>query len=223
MSTTSPKKPTKEALAQAARALELRGYRVVVEPSGGELPSFLEGYRPDLIAYGDQENLAVEFKADTQYASVRRSSDFAHLVEAQPGWRFVLAFASDDPASVGVERSTLSIDQALARIARSEELFAIGEEDEAFLLLWTAFEGALRRYAAAVDLVVGSMPPSALLRELYSLGEVSWGEFETAMEALKRRNIVAHGFQSDGGHESFQALADLARIVVQRALVPPQD
>lgn len=48
--------------------------RVIVEPTDVELPDFLKGFQPDLIAVGETESVVVEVKAGAQaYEEYRRT------------------------------------------------------------------------------------------------------------------------------------------------------
>lgn len=49
----------RRSLLKAVREYEAEGYRVLRQPSTFELPEFLSGLRPDLIAYRDNGNVVV--------------------------------------------------------------------------------------------------------------------------------------------------------------------
>jgi hypothetical protein len=51
--------------------LVAEGYRVVIHPKRDMLPTFLRGYQPDMVAYKDNKNLAIEIKAQSPVARVK--------------------------------------------------------------------------------------------------------------------------------------------------------
>ena len=50
-------------LDNAVRDYERKGYRVVKEPDPAALSDFLKDFRPDLLAYGDEETVVIEVKS----------------------------------------------------------------------------------------------------------------------------------------------------------------
>ena len=49
--------------------LEADGFRVVIHPKQDTLPTFLQGYRPDMVAYKENKKLAIEIAARAQGCS----------------------------------------------------------------------------------------------------------------------------------------------------------
>ena len=45
-----------------AREYKKKGYEVVMEPGSSALPSFLAGFRPDLLARNENETVVIEIK-----------------------------------------------------------------------------------------------------------------------------------------------------------------
>lgn len=76
-----------KSLDDAARAYEGRGYRVVKEPDTTQLPDFLAGFRPDLIAYGDRENIVIEVMSSAILPQSRDIVSLADVVNERPGSR----------------------------------------------------------------------------------------------------------------------------------------
>jgi uncharacterized protein YutE (UPF0331/DUF86 family) len=56
----------RQKLQEIAAEYEARGYDVLVEPRPEQLPEFLAGFRPDLVARGPNESVVVEVKVGTQ-------------------------------------------------------------------------------------------------------------------------------------------------------------
>jgi hypothetical protein len=63
------------------------------------------------------------------------------------------------------------------------------------------------------QLPLESLPPSTLIRELYSAGEIDRGQFESLMRFLPIRNQLVHGFRSQESPDVAQL-----RVLVQALL-----
>ena len=63
MKSTSVTERERRRLTSVAAEYEKRGYEVKVRPAGTDLPEFLAGFEPDLIATGKAESVVVEVKA----------------------------------------------------------------------------------------------------------------------------------------------------------------
>ena len=68
--------------------------------------------------------------------------------------------------------------------------------------MWSSVEGLLRRLGERALLPLASLPASALIRELYSAGEIGREQFDDLMRLLPIRNQLVHGFGSDEGIEA---------------------
>src|SRR5512132_328444 len=148
-----------------------RGYDVDVAPSGRAVPEFLGDFQPDLIARNPGEAVVVEVKVGTD-TSVERLRDVAERVNRQPGWRFSLVFVSPKQPDELVETRPAPLSVLQERTQNAEALLQAGQMEAAFLLLWSAVEGMLRLLGEHADLPIASLPPSAIIRELYSGGEI---------------------------------------------------
>jgi hypothetical protein len=142
-------------------------------------------------------------------------------VAAQPGWRFSLVVV--DPAEnkdgdqvTTIEARPMLLDAVRDRIERAGRLLDQGMVDAAYLLLWSAVEAELRHVASAAHLPVTSTPTTMMLRELFSAGELSREQFETALNALPLRHSVAHGVElSSLDEKQARALERLAQTLLE--------
>jgi REase_AHJR-like protein len=191
-------------IAKIAGDYRQRGYEVDVQPTGANLPDFLRGFRPDLIARSPGDNVVVEVKIGTRTAVADRLRDVTERVSQEPGWRFSLVFANPDQPDDLTDAAPAPLATVEQRVQDAERLLAAGEQEAAFLLLWSSAEGILRLLGERAFLPLTSLPPSALIRELYSAGEISGEQFETLMRLLPRRNQLVHGFGSKEGLEAEQ-------------------
>ena len=131
-------------------------------------------------------------KVDT---SVERLRDVAERVNRQPGWRFSLVFVSPKQPDEFVETQPAPLSVLLERV-QNAALLQAGQKEAAFLLLWSVVEGSLRLLGEHADLPIASLPPSAMIRELYSAGEISAQHFDSLLRLLPIRNQLVHGLES---------------------------
>lgn len=197
-----------DVLESVAAQYRERGYQVDVEPTGPNVPDFLAGFRPDLIARGQADNVVVEVKVGTRTAVAERLREIAERVNREPGWRFSVVFADPQRPGQFVEGETVSLALLEQRVQKAQRLLLEDQQEAAFLLLWSALEGILRLLGERVHLPLKSLPPSALIRELYSEGELSREQFDVLIRILPLRNQLVHGLEAPGDIQS----VPLARI-----------
>src|SRR5579864_5686091 len=77
-----------ERVCEIADEYKRRGYTVIIEPSEVQLPDFLRGYSPDIIAQGPSESVVVEIKSPDKTRPADYWSELAKTVRQHPGWRF---------------------------------------------------------------------------------------------------------------------------------------
>ena len=199
-------------LQEIAAEYAARGYEVLVEPRPEQLPEFLAGFRPDLVARGPNESVVVEVKVGTQTAASERFRELAETIQRQPGWRFSLVVI--DPRSDEVAPPTqqlLARQEIVDRLGRANELLKTGATDAAFLLMWVAVEALLRHIATREGLPLERVPSSSLMKELFSLGILSRSELEVAQRAFSVRNALVHGFATTRLDETSRELAQFAQ------------
>jgi hypothetical protein len=199
-----------DAVKRLAAEYEAKGYRTVVEPSAEGIPQFLGDYHPDILAFGEHDAIIVEVKISSESAVGSRLREIARRVASEPGWRFDLVVVGPDGAPVSTTESILSLSDARARIENAREIMVGGSPSAAFLLLWSTVESFMRRLAIKAHLPFQHLPTTALIKELYSLGEIDRASYELALEMLPVRNALAHGFAPEPNKGEMARLFDLA-------------
>jgi hypothetical protein len=198
-------------LQEIATDYRAQGYDVRIEPGPEELPAFLAGFHPDLIARGPHDSVVVEVKVGTTTAASERFRELAERIRQQPGWRFSLVVIDPRSDEVAPSAQPLLNRQAIAdRLEQAKELLRTGTKDAAFLLLWVSIEALLRQLAIREGLPLERIPSSTLLKELFSLGILSRDDVEMAQRALAVRNALVHGFEATGLDQTTEELVRLA-------------
>jgi hypothetical protein len=205
-----------ETVQRLANDYKARGFKVSVEPTADALPPFLKDYQPDLIAIGPNECVVVEVKVGTDLAHGSRLRPIVERIAKEPGWRFSLVVIDETGTEQSLaEKMLIAEPQVGDRIQEARVLLNQNMLHASFLLLWSALEGALRNLAERANLPLGQVPTSALLRELFSAGELSRVQFDSAMYALSLRNNVAHGFGSVLTQQDVEKLMTLAEELLR--------
>ena len=199
-------------LQEIAAEYEARGYKVLVEPGPENLPEFLAGFHPDLVARGPNESVVVEVKVGTKTAASERFRELAETIQRQPGWRFSLVVIDPRLDEVApLTQALLNRKDIADRLGRAHALLKTGATDAAFLLMWVSVEALLRHIATHEGLPLERAPSSSLMKELFSLGILSRPELEVAQRAFSVRNALVHGFETTGLDETTRELAQLAQ------------
>jgi hypothetical protein len=101
-------------LQETAADYRAQGYDVHIEPGPEEVPAFLAGFRPALIARGPRDSVVVEVKVGTTTAAPERFRELAELIRQQPGWRFSLVVIDPRSDEVAPSAQPLLNRQAIA-------------------------------------------------------------------------------------------------------------
>ena len=201
---------------KVAERYSQEGYEVVHHPTHDLLPFDLGSYRPDLLVVKpDGERYLVEVKGSHKPIPVEKYQEVAKIVSKEPGWRFLLVTNSGPEDALAGERKPLEWDEIDSRVAHAERLRSLGEYEAGFLTLWTAFEAVLRKRALDEYSPLESLQVSSIINHLYSQGELSIEQSDTALGLLGIRNLIAHGFQSSTAEEAFARLETLVRELIE--------
>jgi hypothetical protein len=155
-------------LRSIARRYERDGYRVTVLRQGGDLPAFLEGFTPDLIAESERDRVVVEVRRSNAVRGSNNLVEIAERVSREPGWRFELVtLPSVEQASVlAAGRMDLVED-------RARQVMNAGHNDVAFVYALGALEALLKNLASQHGLKVAKTPFTQVVRDLVSQGVIS--------------------------------------------------
>jgi hypothetical protein len=171
--------------------LEADGFRVVIHPKQDTLPTFLQGYQPDMVAYKDNKNLAIEITGRTPSnpASKLKERVLRERFADRPDWelRFVYAPPVNSDANIPlVSKQTVS--EHLDRLDASVDAMGL---TAALLTGWAVFEAAAR--ALLPSSLSRPQPPARLIERLASEGYVTPSEADMLRRLSRTRNEVAHG------------------------------
>ncbi|HEY9800939.1 MAG TPA: hypothetical protein V6D25_11320 [Leptolyngbyaceae cyanobacterium] len=187
------------------------GFQVLIEPKIEQLPFDLDNYEPDIIATKDNSGLVIEVRTSPNRISVDRFQVIAEKVSQHPGWRFLLVTLEDveSESLPGISEQLPSWQELIDRFEQAHRLME-NHVEPAFLFMWSIFEGALRRRAVDLSIPVERFPTSGLIKQMYSLGELSIPQFDVVQTCNEVRNRLAHGYVEN---MSYQVLLDFENLV----------
>jgi hypothetical protein len=202
--------PEAEMLDRIATRFQERGYTVVKQPSGAQLPSFLQSVRPDLLASNETESVVVEVRSRDSIVGSKEVSDIARIVDGREGWRFQLVYVGGKQHPSTQLKSASR--QVLGKRLRTARAAIRGSDsDSAILLLWSIVEPLLREQALRLDLPLDHQSSKDLVRQCYMSGLIGWKEYRLLQKSAQARNRIAHGFAADArSRATAQALANFA-------------
>src|SRR5438876_11043331 len=98
---------------KVAKDYEKKGYKVIIEPSRGDIPSFIKNYQPDIIATSDNDNVIIEVKTRTDFSTIEKLRDIADIVNKRENWRFELIVTTTKQETLSeTEKRTLELEQS---------------------------------------------------------------------------------------------------------------
>ncbi len=201
------------AIAAIAAEYEVRGYVVIQRPSGSDLPPFLAGYSPDLIARNADESVVIEVRTAQRGSVSDKLSEIARDIALLPGWRLeVVALPGDYDGIVPSVATLLSLPEIQTIREDAEGLNNRGATLGSFFLYWSVVEAILRRLATANHLPLEHLPTARLLGELFTQGVISRSCHDSARSLLATRNRLSHGYAALPGEVHVE---ELARLVAE--------
>jgi hypothetical protein len=181
-------------LHEVAKDLQAKGFRVVRRPTAAELPEFLRGFQPDLIAFRGKEGIVVEVKTRRTLATADHLTSLAEVVSSVPGWRLELVLTNPKEKPVAGPADRLDQSDIHWRIGEAKELLHEGSSVAAMLLAWSAAEGALRLLAERAGVALEKNDPGFIIRKLAVNGYLADSDYRVLRPAVDVRNSLVHGF-----------------------------
>ena len=179
----------RRSLRAAARQYRKQGYDVVEHPSREQLPPFLLGFSPGLIALRDDDHVVVEAKSREELKGSNEFVALATVIDQQEGWRLELIhLASRRPAAVGPDKAKLDVLAARSRAAQEA-----GLQDAALIYALSVLEELIREVGAQHGIKVLRLSARAIARDLVFLGVVGGETVEALDHAWEQRERIMSG------------------------------
>ena len=205
-----------ERIAQEYRA---RGYDVIVAPAASDVPDFLHGLRPDIVARGPKDSILIEIQNRESARDAERLRALASRVEGHPGWRLVVVSAGTGTRLLPDENvRPLNVQKIREMLAEGRAFLRSGHQEAAILVSWAALEAAMRCVAERHTLDLPRPDTWSLMRELVSNGLLERDAYQPLTDAFRLRSAFAHGFAPvDQGNlaRAFETLHGIAETLMR--------
>ena len=199
-----------------------KGYRVVAQPKNNELPNFMRSlkYRPDLIAYGENENFVIEVKTSRSISDANKLTDVADTVRSQKGWDFILVMTNPQQKEFENDKeSSFELENAHSHLKEAEALIEVDKQGQftraALLIAWAGLEAALRYSLSELYHRDRPLNLTSLIRDSTIYGVISRDDSDTIEAIMRKRNSVTHGY---GGlvptEEDIQKIINIGRRIL---------
>ncbi len=180
-------------LRAAAREYRKRGYDVIEDPGSAQLPQFLQGFTPDLIATRDDDHVVLEIKRRDELKGCNEFVALATAVNQQVGWRLELIhLASRRPAVVGSDKANL--DRLVARSLAARET---GLQDAALIYALSVLEQLIQDIGARHRIKVRQLSTRAIVHDLAFLGVVGEEAVDVLDRAWGQRERIMRGVSAE--------------------------
>jgi hypothetical protein len=195
-------------LRSVARRYERDGYRVTMPGQGGNLPAFLEGFAPDLIAESEQDRVVIEVKRSDTVRGSNNPVEIAERVSREPGWRFELVTIPS------VERVSMPTAEDMDFVEkRARQAMDTGLADTAYVYVLGALEVLLSDVALRHGLRATRTSLAQIARDLVSRGIISREVFDKLQQAHSVRNLLVHAEAGKAGLPSVADVEDLLALM----------
>jgi hypothetical protein len=191
-------------LRASAREYRKRGYVVIEDPNSEQLPQFLQGFTPDLIATRDDDRVVLEIKGRDELKGSNEFVALATVVNQQVGWPLELIhLASRGPAVVGPDKANL--DRLVARSLAAREA---GLQDAALIYALSVLEELIRDIGAQHRIKVRQLSTRAIVHDLVFLGVVGEEAADVLDRAWEQRERIMRGVSAEA-YPDVGAIAEL--------------
>lgn len=204
-------------LDRVRQSVEAEGFAVTIEPNSLSLPAFLEGFRPDAVAYGKSKNLIIEVTSQTPSA-LKRVQKLQEKISGQSGWELRIVWTSAGTAPRTLHRTSATLIEETAQDI--ETAIRGGHYKAAFLLAWASLEAVGR--AILPNELAKPQTPLRIVEQLATRGLLSPDEADDLRELISKRNRLVHGeLRVDVRKRDVSSLVDVIRKLTRSITETP--
>lgn len=186
---------------QVAKDYEKNGYKVIIEPRRGDIPSFIKNYQPDIIATSDNDNVIIEVKTRTDFSTIEKLADIADIINKTEKWRFeLIVTTTKQETQTETEKITLELEQREIE-ENLKSVKSILEQNlfpSAFVMLWATLESISRQLLLIDKKNLNNKAPLVLIKTLFSFGYLTRTDLENLEKLFVIRNQIVHGYKTKG-------------------------
>jgi len=191
---------------------EAEGYSFVEFPERDMLPAFMQGYRPDAVAFREGKSIAIEVKLRHDPATEKNLRSISERFENQPSWEFRIVYG-DEVEDEPLHKPTLA--QIEPHVAEAEVLLREGYYRAALVLGWAAIE-AIARTVSDDFPSSGARTMRQAVELLEHTGRLRFEQAQQLRKLLSLRTKVVHGDLSlEISHDDVAPLLDATRAALE--------
>jgi hypothetical protein len=215
-------KGTQSELYVAKRYAE-RGYVVTLNPPPSAFPFSLGGYQPDILASKGDEKLVLSIKTVDVEIDKEIVKQAAQEIRKHAGWEFMIATL---PEMDMEERSLvaacgMSFRAIESRVRHLDRLAANPDTAGLVLpLLWTGYVQLLQILLVKEDVDINPRTDLNLLNNAYSLGILTFQEYEAARQLLEIRDRAVRSLDIIGTSGDIGSLRQLLDVALGQLHAP---
>lgn len=184
-------------LLQAKLEYEKEGYSVILKPSGIDLPEFLSGFEPNMIAHKGDVHVVVEVKSQPTLTTAKYLPELVKSVNSIPGWRVDLIVTNPKEIRLIDEGAKeLELEKVHARINTVQHLVSIEQLEAALLLSWSVVEGTLRLIALRDEVELESDNSGTIVHDMLYWDLISIEDYYLFREAVQTQRLLIHGLNT---------------------------
>lgn len=200
---------------EIAKDYESRGFKVSINPKQSELPQFLKGFEPDIIAKNDIESVVIEVKTKGNISELKQFESLANTISQKKNWRFELVFTNPIEQTIHSGfKNELSIDKQKTRIIEIKQLMQQNHYDAAFLLGWATLEAAIRMKLNYEKSEALNKPTLSIIKTIYSLGHINQHDYKNLEKLNNQRNYLIHGFDNSIDKKTLDDLLNILTFLI---------
>lgn len=181
---------------KVGQAYRDKGYDVLIEPQGDQLPDFLQAFRPDLIAHKGDEHIVVEVRMRGQVSDFPQVNELAKVVRNEADWKFELFLLGPENSFFVNGARLFTVEEIRSKIVEVALFVENGHLEAAFLMGWSLVEATLRVLAVKEGIEGETATPDYLLKQMTFEGLIARETYHDLKHAQQTRDAIAHGFKS---------------------------
>jgi DNA-binding Lrp family transcriptional regulator len=200
---------------EIAKDYESKGFTVSINPKQSELPQFLKGFEPDIIAKNELESVVIEVKTKGNISELKQFETLANTISKKKNWRFELVFTNPIEQTINSGfRNELSVEKQKERITEIKQLVIQNHYDAAFLLGWATLEAAIRMKLNYEKSEALNKPTLSIIKTIYSLGYINQHDYRNLEKLNNQRNYLIHGFDSSIDRKTIEDLLNILTFLI---------
>jgi Holliday junction resolvase len=201
---------------EIAKDYEVRGFAVTINPNQTNLPDFLKGFEPDIVAISETESVVIEVKSTKGNSSqLKQFESLAQRISEHKNWRFELVFTNPIEQTIQNKfTNELPLEKIRSRISEVTILLISNHYEAAFLLCWTTLEAAIRLKLDSEKNDSNNKPTLAIIKTIYSLGYINSHDYKKLEVLNQKRNLLIHGFDNSIDRNSIEQLINIVTYII---------